>query len=939
MNILSSKNTTETKTKTEHGHITAQVTVYGASGGASLSGSYDQNQATDKATTINNSQLNADTITLTTSNDDVHGCTNVAAAGCRGGDLNLMGGNVRAEDHLEVDVGGNMNLESQQNRSNSRNTGFGVSGGMSFGGTAESGTKKNADGSANHNQSLVDVGSASGVNGGINTSNGMSMTRETVLTSMTSGGTANVNVKGTTYNTGALLATTDADGKDLGKLNFETGDYVSTDLRNIKQNNQTSVGVSTNIGIKGAKADNEDAAENNSTTKTTPTTKTAEGDNPRKGQQIAEGANGKTLSAQTSNLTYSNTNENSASKSLATLGHGNITVGGVQLERDGELTEAGKAEGSPLIGINRNTEETEKTLWDSSQSQTVDATLDHRLLNEAGRTAIKNDFVDSAEFGQDIARATSAVKKDENLNITDFWKTLDNNTKATQIKNELVRDPANAQLLEGLKSENPDDFAQAFAQLGELAQEKFGIDSDEFGEIFLYDGSKTTSTSLLGAGTKGGIVTDKKNEQYGNIFVNTNSGIKTDMVNTLGHETVELFTLTTNGKNDATQEAQAGVFGEQFSNRINQAAGSNLDSTGGSNFGYNLNNNWSVMSGTFEANNVGDATVDHRNTLSPTRPTLGGLITSLLSNSTNTHQQDPTSQLLDPLDPLAQAPQNTFELELSLDNSPIGNFFASFKTEEEVYGRSLSQNEIFDRLKPGQAYERNGTFYMVSNDGSMLVSPNLPSSGTEFTVLDPYELGGNTSAGGFQPTTLEPITTLPFPIAENLPTTLSNPIQEDLGGNTLINPISDFEHPLNTAGGNGTPVETVTVMMAESFGEQIKVYPDGSHRTPDGKFASKSGEAAPGTMKANEFAEFLKTNGMDVVGTEIVVQGPVGDRRYDIVVRDQNGKLHGIEVKSGSASKDSYQRFTDYFINQFGADGKGRVTGERIESATTIYVP
>ena len=65
LNILSSKNTTETKTKTEHGHITAQVTVYGASGGASLSGSYDQNQATDKATTINNSQLNADTITLT----------------------------------------------------------------------------------------------------------------------------------------------------------------------------------------------------------------------------------------------------------------------------------------------------------------------------------------------------------------------------------------------------------------------------------------------------------------------------------------------------------------------------------------------------------------------------------------------------------------------------------------------------------------------------------------------------------------------------------------------------------------------------------------------------------------------------------------------------------------------------------------------------------
>jgi filamentous hemagglutinin len=128
-------------------------------------------------------------------------------------------------------------------------------------------------------------------------------------------------------------------------------------------------------------------------------------------------------------------------------------------------------------------------------------------------------------------------------------------------------------------------------------------------------------------------------------------------------------------------------------------------------------------------------------------------------------------------------------------------------------------------------------------------------------------------------------------------------------------------------------------MLSESLENGISEYPDGSFRTPDGKFASRKGEAAPGTMKADEFAAFLKNNGMNVVGTELVVQGPVGDRRYDIVVRDANGKLHGIEIKSGSASKDSYQRFTDYFINQFGANGKGRISGERVESAITVYVP
>lgn len=78
---------------------------------------------------------------------------------------------------------------------------------------------------------------------------------------------------------------------------------------------------------------------------------------------------------------------------------------------------------------------------------------------------------------------------------------------------------------------------------------------------------------------------------------------------------------------------------------------------------------------------------------------------------------------------------------------------------------------------------------------------------------------------------------------------------------------------------------------------------------------------------------------MEVVGTETVVKGPLGDRRYNTVVRDANGKLHGLEVENGSASKTSCQEFTDYFVNKFGAQGKGRLNGKVIESATTVYVP
>lgn len=39
---------------------------------------------------------------------------------------------------------------------------------------------------------------------------------------------------------------------------------------------------------------------------------------------------------------------------------------------------------------------------------------------------------------------------------------------------------------------------------------------------------------------------------------------------------------------------------------------------------------------------------------------------------------------------------------------------------------------------------------------------------------------------------------------------------------------------------------------------------------------------------------------MEVVSAKMVVKGPFDDRRYDIVVRDINGKLHVIEVKNWS---------------------------------------
>lgn len=161
--------------------------------------------------------------------------------------------------------------------------------------------------------------------------------------------------------------------------------------------------------------------------------------------------------------------------------------------------------------------------------------------------------------------------------------------------------------------------------------------------------------------------------------------------------------------------------------------------------------------------------------------------------------------------------------------------------------------------------------------------------------------------------------------------------------------VSPDAHPVKEAGPKATDgpnevadtatTEGTKVGLETNLTPEIKQHSDGSYRTPDGKFASPTGVSPPGTAKADEFAKHLESNGMEVVGTEMVVKGPLGDRRYDIVVRDANGKLHGLEVKSGSASKTSYQEFTDYFVNEFGAQGKGRLNGQVIESATKVYVP
>ena len=91
-------------------------------------------------------------------------------------------------------------------------------------------------------------------------------------------------------------------------------------------------------------------------------------------------------------------------------------------------------------------------------------------------------------------------------------------------------------------------------------------------------------------------------------------------------------------------------------------------------------------------------------------------------------------------------------------------------------------------------------------------------------------------------------------------------------------------------GSNGEPKATNgsrTQNGPQNLGNNVQLYPDGSLRTPDGKFASVSGNPPPGTNAASQFADFVSSNGVNVVGKEVVVDGPLGPRRYDIVTQDK----------------------------------------------------
>ncbi|WP_311567300.1 two-partner secretion domain-containing protein [Photobacterium arenosum] len=436
VSVLAAEQTQQSQSQTESGTISASMTVHGSSTGGSLNASLNQSEQRSQSTTYVNSGVSGNNITINSR-----------------GDTHIQGTNVDAAESLSLDIGGDLSVASVQDRHSSSNQGAGISGGVSLSGQGET----------------------TGSNGGLNASSGRVISSETQLTTLTSGGKAEIKVAGNTDITGALIATVDGNGNDLGNLALTTGSLTFRDLNNTDYRQDQSAGLTTSVGVQQGGIDS---------------------------------------TYNSSNLQYTNTSSYSKDKTLATLGQGEITL----------------SDDSDLTALNRDTSNTSRDLFEVDRQQgNVDVTLDHRLLTEEGRHNIAEDvkrngiFVDAV---MDVAQKESiGLLGDAENGVENFFAHQDNKQKFFTATRDFVTGPENAALVAVLNDSHatPEQKQAAYGALSGYISDELGI---------------TPAEALLAVVETYGDQVTKGAYANGTLYINDSEHSRLeDAVNTVGHET------------------------------------------------------------------------------------------------------------------------------------------------------------------------------------------------------------------------------------------------------------------------------------------------------------------------------------------------------------------------------------------------------------------
>tara|TARA_R100000306_G_C4382287_1_gene146325 strand:- start:21400 stop:31095 length:9696 start_codon:yes stop_codon:yes gene_type:complete len=331
----------------------------------------------------------------------------------------------------------------------------------------------------------------------------------------------------------------------------------------------------------------------------------------------------------------------------ATIGGGVLVVGGVE-----------QTAGNSTVAVNRDLTQSQVVTVDR-ETGGLDAsvTVDHRLLTEAGRTQIANQFEDSYEHAQDVGAAAIEVSTTDDSNPLQLFGTIHDNAISTQVKQHLRRsDPG---LLARLNA-GGEDALLAQAEINALAQAKFGL---EPGKTLFYDGEATTGAVADQSGplgdrdVRGFTISDRSRDDFGTIGIDVNAGSLDDLIRTGGHEVIETAVLggahsLFASNSHQAKEARANNFGERLSMRLGEASSS--AGLQGADSGWTvagdtttrrqgLGNNDTVRAGTAQADTIGANQVEYRQFIKPEAQLLDAARNRITSASGLTAQQRDTA--------------------------------------------------------------------------------------------------------------------------------------------------------------------------------------------------------------------------------------------------------------------------------------------------------
>ena len=399
---------------------------------------------------------------------------------------NIKGANLNAKETLTLNTK-NLNTESVQNTTKSRSHSLGISAG--YGG-----------------------GSLSSI--GANSSNANSKTKQTIQTDLTAKN-VNITVQEHTKLKGATIASIDEEGRDNNNLNLTTNTLTASSLNNTNNSKSNSIGI--NVGV--------------STSQSKDTNKGIKG-----GTTEIDGVS-------TVALDFSSDRTNSKTKTLATLGSGNI-----------QITDK---ENSETKMLNSDIANNTVDIYDISSHKGLKVELDVRLVNDW--ESIAEDLERTKRLGQsivDVATNDAFELQDTFSHIRDVQKDLDVQ-KALSLKN-------GGKLVKILDDKNRDKYTQ----------KERDVALNGYAQIYanVYDVNIESAKSAILKDKSGATYTNQENTSS-NIFIDDiqNSGAL-NTANTMGHEVAHVRLnqgQTRQRETTKLQEEYSDTFGKYSADGMN----------------------------------------------------------------------------------------------------------------------------------------------------------------------------------------------------------------------------------------------------------------------------------------------------------------------------------------------------------------------------------